>query len=575
MRRFSFRLLTLLPAIVVPMVAGGVVRAQDDDEAQMQHYHRVVRPVLAKHCFSCHNGGDLKGGLNLEDVYFVVSIIRRGERWAKAMDLIEAGEMPPPQKPRMSDEEKRIVLDGIGAILDKALDRADPGQVVMRRLSNREYRYTVFDLLGVDFDARGFFPADGSGGEGFDNQARVLYLSSLLLERYYEAAEQILDEVYDDPDRRRRVVPRSYTPSWRDRLWVWWRRAWHGEDRSLDRPLRAAREVLYPFATRAYRRFPTEPEKQQLTDFFAKVYLDLDGAPDRFDRSVFETLKLVLVSPHFLYRREADLPLAHPYPIGGFELASRLSYFLWSSLPDDELLEVAYRQDLHDPAVLEAQVERMLRDPKSVRLAESFATQWLEIDDLLDVHEIDAERFPGFSDELRRAMVDETVATFHHVLTERRTFLDLLDSDYAFLNEPLAAHYGIGGSRRTGAAQGGARRPPARGCAGHGQRAHGHLAADPHQPGAARHVGARPVARHPASPASARRARARIGQGRRRRRARPPRTAPPAPGAVDLPRLPSEDGPARPRPRELRRRRPLARALRRRAHRRHRRPDHR
>jgi hypothetical protein len=210
-------------------------------------------------------------------------------------------------------------------------------------------------------------------------------------------------------------------------------------------PTRAAEEILYPLAAKAYRRFPEPSDEEQLTEVFAKVYASLSGEPDRFDRSVRESLKVMLISPHFLYRHEADLPLKRPYPISGFEMASRLAYFLWSSVPDDELLNLAYRGDLHDANVLQQQVRRMLADPRSRRFAESFATQWLGVDTILDTHEVDAEKFPELTQELRRAMYDEVVDFFHHVLTERQNFLDLLDSDYTFLNETLAEHYGVTG----------------------------------------------------------------------------------------------------------------------------------
>lgn len=417
----------------------------DDEEEQLRRYRQHVRPILDKHCTSCHNEADKKAGLNLDAYDFVVKIVRDGPVWVRVTELVVSGEMPPSNKPRLSPAERDTLLGFVEEVLEEALADPDPGQVVLRRLSNREYRYTILDLLGVDFDARAFFPADGSGGEGFDNQARVLYVTALLLERYYEAAEAILGEVYEDPARWRAIVPRPYRPSLLDRLSVWWHRTWHGEDVSLHRPVAEAEAVLFPFASRAYRRLLDEHDKAQLTEVFTKVYVDLEGAPDRFDRAVLESLKLVLISPHFLYRRELDFAVAQPYPVSGFELATRLSYFLWSSLPDDELMHLAYRGDLHEPAVLRAQVERMLQDPKARRFAESFASQWLGIDEILDEHAVDPERFPEFSPVLRRAMYEEAATFFHHVLTRRRTFLDLLDSDYAFLNETLAAHYGVDG----------------------------------------------------------------------------------------------------------------------------------
>lgn len=442
-------MLTRKPAGRIPLTLGFLLVAwgsalADDDPIQHRLYHERIKPVLQKHCFSCHNGADKKGGLNLQDVFFVNEIIRNGATWAKVTESIASGEMPPRNKPRLSEEEKQAVIEGINGFLAEALQEPDPGLVTIRRLSNREYRYSVLDLLGVDFDARSFFPADGSGGEGFDNHARVLFITPLSFERYYEAAQLIVDRAYEDPAVWRRIVPRPYKRGFGEQIAIWWHRFWHGEDISMRGPVRAAEEILLPLAARAYRRFPERAELEKLTDIFSKVYVSLEGEPERFDRSIKESLKVILISPNFLYRHEVDLPLEKPYPISGFELASRLAYFLWSSVPDDELLNLAYRGDLHDEKVLSEQVRRMLADPRSRRFSESFATQWLGVSTLLDVHEVDSTRYPELTPELRRAMYEETVTFFHYVLTERQSFLDLLDSDYVFLNEALAKHYGIG-----------------------------------------------------------------------------------------------------------------------------------
>ena len=436
----SLKHIALIACLLLPAWRSA---SADDDPVKRKYYHEHIRPVLAKHCFSCHNEADKKGGINLEDVFFVNSIIRNGATWSKVTELIESEEMPPRQKPRLTEEEKKVVIEGISGFLMEALAQPDPGLVSMRRLSHREYRYAVQDLFGLDFDTRNFFPADGSGGEGFDNHARVLFITTLSFERYYDAADIIVDSVYSNPELWRQIVPKSYSRGLGEQLAIWWHKLWHGEDISMRGPTRAAQEVLYPLAAKAYRRF-TEPEDEaQLIQVFQKVYASLNGEPERFDRSIKESLKIVLISPHFLYRHEVDLPLTKPYQISGFELASRLSFFLWSSVPDEELLNLAYRGDLHDSAVLKEQVHRMLADPRSRRFAESFATQWLGIDGIVDVHEVDAELYPEMTPELRRSMYDEVVNYFHHVLTERQNFLDLLDSDYTFLDAALAKHYGV------------------------------------------------------------------------------------------------------------------------------------
>ena len=418
------------------------MHAQEDE--QLKYYRQTLRPILKQHCFSCHNEPDKKGGLNLERFDFIVGIIRNGPLWVNVVDQIRSGEMPPPVKPPIPADQKEILIDGIEAILDSALSEPDPGQVVLRRLSNREYRYTVQDILGVDFDTRSFFPADASGGEGFDNQAKVLFITPLLMERYFAAADSIVAAAYQDSELWARVVSTPFPSGRGQKMRLQWNAFVHSDTVWSAAARSAAGEALFPLALRAYRRPLNNEEKNQLLDIFSDVYEQAKGEEkDRFDLGVQESIKYMLVSPHFLYRREGEQPTERPYPVSNFELAARLSYFLWSSSPDDALLEVAYREDLHDPEVMQVQVDRMLADPKSRRFAESFASQWLEIDDLLDVHEVDAHLFPEFTPGLRQAMYDEAVTFVHHVITERRNLLDLLDSDYTFLNQTLAAHYGL------------------------------------------------------------------------------------------------------------------------------------
>ncbi|MEM6843439.1 MAG: DUF1592 domain-containing protein [Bacteroidota bacterium] len=403
-----------------------------------------IRPVLDKHCFSCHNVGKVAGGINLEKYESAGHLIKDGEVWLKVVKQVQAGQMPPADKPPITPEEKEILADGINDILISSLKENNPGRVVIRRLSHSEYHSTVLDLTGVDFDASGFFPADGSGGRGFDNYARTLFLTPLKLERYYEAATQIVDSLYADPTKWKDLVPVTYESNWWSRLNDWLAQWFSSDYDPIAKPLAVAERSLFPFASLAYRRFLSNEEKGQLRKIFKTVY-QADKSRNPFDAALQETFKAVLVSPHFLYKVEDEQPTEVPYPLSGFELATRLSYFLWSSLPDEELFQAAYQGNLHDSLQLRVQVRRMLRDPKAKRFSESFATQWFGISRLKEQSPVDPERFPEFTPALRQAMYQETVDYFHHVLTQSHNLLDLIDSDYAMLNEDLAEHYGIDG----------------------------------------------------------------------------------------------------------------------------------
>ncbi len=204
-----------------------------------------------------------------------------------------------------------------------------------------------------------------------------------------------------------------------------------------------AHRILAAMAHRAYRRPATSHEVDGLVQFVSMA----QKQGDSFEQGIQLGLEAVLVSPHFLFRIEHDSKPTDPaavHSIGDLELASRLSYFLWSSMPDDELLAAAEKKTLRKPGVLEAQVRRMLADPKSRALVDNFAGQWLQIRNL-DTVKPDPERFPGFDGELREAMRQETRLFFEAVVQEDRSILDFIDGKFTYLNARLARHYGIPG----------------------------------------------------------------------------------------------------------------------------------
>ena len=212
------------------------------------------------------------------------------------------------------------------------------------------------------------------------------------------------------------------------------------EDAEAATERACAAEILGTLARRAYRRPATGADVDLLLAFFE------DGrAEGGFDQGVEMALRRLLVSPEFLLRVERDPAGADgPYRVSDLELASRLSFFLWSSLPDDELIEAAARGALRGPAVLEAQVRRMLADERSRSLVTSFAAQWLYLRNLPAVSP-DFIVFPDFDETLRRALRQETELFFESVLREDRSALDLITADYTFVNERLARHYGMPG----------------------------------------------------------------------------------------------------------------------------------
>ena len=206
-----------------------------------------------------------------------------------------------------------------------------------------------------------------------------------------------------------------------------------------ERP--CAERILASLARRAYRRPVTAADTAPLLAAFEAGR----NAGDGFDDGIRWAIEALLVSPKFLFRVErepVDAAPGAPYRIADLDLASRLSFFLWSSIPDDELVDLAARGELGDPAVLESQVRRMLADPRSQALVENFAGQWLYLRNLRTAAP-DTTRFPEFDDNLREALRRETELLFGSQLREDRSVHDLLRADYTFVNERLARHYGI------------------------------------------------------------------------------------------------------------------------------------
>ena len=201
-----------------------------------------------------------------------------------------------------------------------------------------------------------------------------------------------------------------------------------------------ARKVLSALTRRAFRRPITEADLKPLLAFYNSGRRERD-----FDYGIEKALRALLVSPDFLFRVENDPAGSRAgaaYRIGDVELASRLSFFLWSSIPDDTLLDLAEKGKLRDPQVLEQQVRRMLDDPRSESLVSNFAGQWLFLRGLAQAKP-DPEAFPEFDESLRQAFYDETELFFHSILREDRSVLELLNANYTFLNERLAEHYGV------------------------------------------------------------------------------------------------------------------------------------
>jgi mono/diheme cytochrome c family protein len=388
-------------------------------------FAKHVAPFLSTYCTGCHGGAKPKGRLALDAYKDEASALRARDAWEKVFRRVREHEMPPPNRPQPKPEEIARVTRWAKDVLaaNDCTGGKDPGRVTLRRLNRAEYNNTIRDLVGIRFEPAEDFPADDVG-YGFDNIGDVLTLPPLLMEKYLAAAEKIVTLALADPAARGRLF--LHQPG--------------GEQ--TGEPY--ARKILEDFTRRAYRRpvFPGE------LDRLVSLVKLAESQGDSFEEGIKVALQAVLVSPHFLFRVERDRrppnSLNTVQPVGDFELASRLSYFLWSSMPDEELFALAKNGTLRKDGNLEAQVRRMLKDRKSNALVENFASQWLQTRNLKALNP-DPGRFPDFDEPLRSAMLKETELFFEAVMRENRSLVDFLDADFTFVNERLARHYGIPG----------------------------------------------------------------------------------------------------------------------------------
>ncbi len=585
---------------------------------------REVEPILDNYCYDCHGLGVSEGGVTLDE--FTEDSIEDHELWMRVVMNTRAHVMPPQEELLPTDEERQALIDWIKAkpfSIDPA--QIDPGPITVQRLNREEYKNTIRDLMGVDFDVLNAFPADDSG-EGFDNIGDVLTISPMLLEKYFDAANAIVEEavptkskvmaerVFKDetlvkmftaglpededkddlqlsfytPSKRMAKFEVDHTGSYeleiqfRTRAFSSFRGFDYNECRFIfqldgetliDEPFvytagkthfhkvkrnweagshtfsaeviplvndqeriknlkmeieqitirgpekkehwvkpsdyerffpgevpdsrsklkRYTRDLLTNFTTRAFRRPADNTTINRLTKLAENVYSQ-DGFT--YEQGISQAMIAVLASPSFLFREEGLGRKAKGESfafIDEYALASRLSYFLWSTMPDEELFSLAEQGQLRKN--LDAQIDRMIADQKFDKFIENFGGQWFHARDITSVNisdydvwlreYADAELLqarkeysvvreipeykrtpeeqatydrtraivvnsygkdrPDWSGSLKRNLKEETERYFEHVIKDDRSLVELLDSDYAFLNEELAKHYGIEG----------------------------------------------------------------------------------------------------------------------------------
>lgn len=527
-------------AFVFLLLAVAGLSAADD-------FGRDIKPVLTQNCAACHNPANPRNRNNFLKANTESDLNQSRLLWRDVATQLRNRTMPPTASKLTEDDRLRIAtwidqrLTSTACIAGESASAIAP-----RRLNRREYHNTIRDLLGVDIIAADLFPADESGGNGFDTNGDTLYLPPMLLDRYLEAATKILDRVIITPPMSkvfpssemqpakpstkpgRKLAPAesvstetlifveavynlrvsaerphvtpftveltvdntppttlnfnnidknggattriatvpltrgvhhikitsinepidfySFTTEQRQEPTPQDKRALHfrlfgmepGE--SPTQPNQAAKQLIQRFLTKAYRH-PTTPTDAEP---FYKIYQRAAERGDPYEEAIKMALKAVLVSPKFLFRVEDNAATDKIQPVGQYDMASRLSYFFWSTSPDEKLLQLAAQNKLQEPATLRRQVNRMLDDPRSRAFSNSFIGQWLGTQEVGGrVVPLLTELQHYYTPEVAAELREEPVLLFHHILTGGNSLLELLSANYTFLTARLAKFYQI------------------------------------------------------------------------------------------------------------------------------------
>jgi hypothetical protein len=423
------------------IIAFAQTRPGAGDAAALERFQKEVQPLLSNYCFDCHGDGHKRADIEFDQMKSADALLRNRDLWWKVLKNVRAGIMPPAKKPRPSPDERKqlerwIKFDALG--IDPA--DLDPGRLqVVVKLDDREIsRGEVYWANGKTFN----FAVEDKWQPGKRRLELELKPLTPTEKKRFQLDLRIVGLQVQGPlDPKEWVATKNYT------------RFFSREEPPAGAAERRqyAREVLAKFTRKAFRRPAEERILDRLTPIAESIY---QQAGKTFEQGVAQAMVAVLSSPRFLFRVEeadpADGAKAHAF-IDDFSLASRLSYFLWSTMPDEELLGLAARGELRKN--LAAQLQRMVRDPRSEALSENFAGPWLQVRDV-DTMPFDArvilkrdgiQKKFDLDRDLRLAMRLETQLFFSYIVHRDRSVLEFLDSDYTFLNERLANHYAIAG----------------------------------------------------------------------------------------------------------------------------------
>ena len=399
-------------------------------------FEETILPILQASCIKCHGKEKIKGEVDFSKISTQVDADSQFELWETVTEVIMANEMPPEDNPPLSAEEKKLVLKWYEEQLKTPIE-AKPGIYKPRRLSGPEYRNTLRSLFGFDLEVAiahaqqtvtgekslvlKLLPKDPPGESGFINDTNSSPISPVILEQYAFIANAALEKLFAPKQRSElEAMMQAKLPD-----------NWRPNEITQDQ----AQSIIKKFTLRAMRRHTSDVTINNIL----KPLKDKTG-PQLLKALKFE-MKAIMLSPKFLYRGllMEKFP-GQQRPVDDYELAERLSYFLWEDRPDETLMDLAMKGDLHNKETLKEQVDRMLKSPKSISLAESFGVQWLGIANLDELI-----KEPISHHSLRH----QPVLFLNHLFTQDRPVIELINSKTTFVNQGVSGFYGQDRARMT------------------------------------------------------------------------------------------------------------------------------
>ena len=417
----AFALLVVCIGSQSPIVC--YAQSADDDKLALlridaeNYFEKDVSPFLKTYCIDCHqNKRPTEAGISFTPSFRDPGHAAFTQIWKKAAARVKAHDMPPDGMEQPTEDERRMFVRWLSKV--KYLSHKDPGPFVIRRLTKMEYGNTLRDLFGVDPSIADELP-DEVSGEGYLNS-----ISPLQMEQYLSIANKVLEQV---------LTPDNQLPK------VLQQRLLGGLHFDETGNPENARNVAKLVAHKAFRRSASARE----LDVLLQVYDLAIENKTKHPRAIRLMLKAILVSPQFLFITPAPISsTANIVPLDDHHLASRLSYLLWATMPDDELMDCAASGKLQEPYVLRTQITRLLSSPRSRALFDGFGAQWLGVGDLQE-KPFDPQKYPQMTDAMRQAMYDEVRLVFEEVIRQNRDVISLIDCDFTFLNEDLATIYSL------------------------------------------------------------------------------------------------------------------------------------